>query len=94
MVAVCFGLFVHATVSALGLSVILVRSARAFEVVKLAGACYLVLLGAQSIWNARSSRRERGRVEPVKDRVAFAEGLLNNVLNPKVAVFYLAKNQL
>ncbi len=85
------GLFVHATLSALGLSVILVRSARAFEVVKLAGACYLVCLGLQSIWSAaRRPRPDPARPMEVSGRRAFGEGLLNNVLNPKVAVFYLA----
>jgi RhtB (resistance to homoserine/threonine) family protein len=86
------GLFVHATLSALGLSAILVSSARAFEIVKLTGACYLVFLGVQSLWSAaRGPRPSPGRdLAVVSGRRAFAEGLLNNVLNPKVAVFYLA----
>ncbi len=85
------GLFIHATLSALGLSVILVRSARAFDVVKLAGALYLAFLGLQALRNAA-----RGAPPVVEQRAAagahraYAEGLLTNVLNPKVAVFYLA----
>ncbi len=89
---ICCGLFVHATLSALGLSVVLVRSARAFELVKLAGAGYLVFLGIQSIGSA--ARRRTPEQAParasVSRRRAFGEGLLNNVLNPKVAVVYLA----
>jgi threonine/homoserine/homoserine lactone efflux protein len=80
------GLVVHATLSALGLSLILVRSATAFELVKLVGAGYLVWLGVQSL-------RRQGSVAMVATAGParpFREGFLTNVLNPKVAVFYLA----
>ena len=85
---ICSGLLVHATASALGLSVILATSAEAFTVVKLVGAAYLVYLGVQAL---RSSFR-RDTVAAVAPRRAtspFVQGLLSNVLNPKVAVFYL-----
>jgi RhtB (resistance to homoserine/threonine) family protein len=84
------GLFIHATLSALGLSVVLVRSARAFEAVKLAGALYLVFLGLQALWSAKRGLPVQERRTPVGAHRAFAEGLLTNVLNPKVAIFYLA----
>jgi RhtB (resistance to homoserine/threonine) family protein len=85
------GLFVHATLSALGLSVILVRSARAFEAVKLAGAVYLVYLGIQALRTAtRRAPLDVGSRDPAAARRSYVEGLLTNVLNPKVAVFYLA----
>lgn len=97
VLGICCGLFVHATLSALGLSLILLRSAEAFEAVKLAGAAYLIFLGGQSVWGAiRGEARADPRAEPGRlpaagaTRRAFVEGLLNNVLNPKVAVFYLA----
>jgi RhtB (resistance to homoserine/threonine) family protein len=91
VLGICAGLFIHATLSALGLSVVLVRSARAFEIVKLAGAAYLVFLGLQSVRSAaRAGSAAERPSEVVGARRAFVEGLLNNVLNPKVAIFYLA----
>lgn len=85
---ICSGLLVHATASALGLSVILATSAEAFTVVKLAGAAYLVYLGVQAL---RSSFRQESvaALTPRRATSPFAQGLLSNVLNPKVAVFYL-----
>jgi len=85
------GLFIHATLSALGLSVVLVRSARAFELVKLVGALYLVFLGVQAIRSAaRGAPIAERPAGPTGSRRAYVEGLLTNVLNPKVAIFYLA----
>jgi RhtB (resistance to homoserine/threonine) family protein len=91
---ICSGLFVHATLSALGLSLILARSADAFTVVKLAGAGYLAWLGAQAL-GAAARRAAPAAMPARRDRPAdrtrsWREGFLTNVLNPKVAVFYLA----
>ena len=88
---ICAGLPVHATASALGLSLILATSAEAFTVVKLAGAAYLAYLGVRTI---RDSLRPASH--PViaasrarTSRAAFAQCWLTNKLNPKVALFYL-----
>src|SRR5258706_3767928 len=51
---ICTGLFVHATLSALGVSMVLMRSATVFHLVKLAGAGYLMGLGLQSLRRAVS----------------------------------------
>jgi len=85
---ICSGLLVHATASALGLSVILATSADAFTVVKLAGAAYLTYLGVQAL---RSSFRDDLAEAPSRRRggTPYLQGVLSNVLNPKVAVFYL-----
>lgn len=85
---ICSGLFVHATASALGLSVILATSAEAFTLLKLVGAAYLAYLGVQAL---RSSFGHETFEPPATRRATtpFLQGLLSNVLNPKVAIFYL-----
>ncbi len=94
-VAICCGLFVHATVSALGISLILLQSAWAFGLLKLVGAAYLIWLGVQSLLSARrgnplpvagmqAPRRDVPTLLPVR------EGFLSNVLNPKTVIFYMA----
>jgi RhtB (resistance to homoserine/threonine) family protein len=93
---ICAGLFMHAMLSALGVSVILMHSATAFHSVKFAGACYLVWLGGQALYSAvRGERHPAGSehrvaTDAVSWQRCFLEGLLSNVLNPKVAMFYLA----
>jgi threonine/homoserine/homoserine lactone efflux protein len=84
---ICSGLLVHATASALGLSVILATSAEAFTIVKIAGAAYLTYLGVQAL---RSSFRHAAEVpSPRRGANPYLQGVFSNVLNPKVAVFYL-----
>ncbi len=91
---ICSGLFVHALLSALGLSVILAHSATAFTAMKIAGACYLAWLGIQSIRSALRGAPVRMPEQAGAARVprirSFSEGFLTNLLNPKVVVFYLA----
>ncbi|WP_046078165.1 LysE family translocator [Halomonas sp. HG01] len=93
--AICAGLFVHATVSALGISLILLQSAWAFSALKLAGAAYLIWLGIASLREARRGQGlPVGAVDGERQRVPawrpLREGLLSNVLNPKTVVFYMA----
>ncbi len=90
------GLFAHATLSAMGISILLARSATAFSVLKLLGACYLGWLGLQSLRRALSSRQPPEDVvlpsasDTRSVRRCFVEGVLSNVLNPKTVAFYLA----
>jgi threonine/homoserine/homoserine lactone efflux protein len=84
------GCLIHGVASAFGPSAVLGRSALAFEIVRLLGAAYLILLGVQSLRQAFSSQGlavPASRV-PWRGR-AFLQGLLTNLLNPKVALFYL-----
>ena len=85
------GCCVHILAAALGLSALLAASATAFTVVKLIGAAYLIYLGV-SLWRSGSGKRGTGAapLPPVPLRRVFAQGVLTNVLNPKVALFFLA----
>ena len=92
---ICTGLFVHATLSACGVSMLLMYSATTFHFVKLAGAGYLMWLGLQSLRSAvRTPPPDRLEALQSTHRRApqhcFLEGLLSNVLNPNAVVFYLA----
>ncbi|WP_273209066.1 LysE family translocator [Marinobacter subterrani] len=95
-VGICSGLFIHAALSALGISLLLVETAWAFSALKWAGACYLVWLGIGSLRQAlRRGAAPAAHAEPMARReltvaVSFREGLLSNVLNPKTALFYMA----
>ena len=93
---ICCGLFAHASLSAIGISVILVQSAWLFQAVKLIGAVYLIWLGISSL---RSGWKAKGLValnesvlqkQPLDIIRSFREGFLSNILNPKTAIFYLA----
>jgi threonine/homoserine/homoserine lactone efflux protein len=92
------GCVVHAVLSAVGVSLILVRSAEAFAVLRFCGAAYLMVLGAQSLrrwWQPddgapAGSDAPLAAPRPARRLRSFLEGLLTNVLNPKVGIFYLA----
>lgn len=92
---ICCGLFIHATISAVGISVILLQSAWAFRTLKLAGACYLIWLGAISLKKAAArstvlSHTPLSKPQPYRPTRSLVEGFFCNVLNPKAVVFYMA----
>jgi threonine/homoserine/homoserine lactone efflux protein len=83
------GAFVHVVAATAGLSALLLASAAAFGVVKVLGAAYLIYLGLRALL----SRRANADVElpaPRSLRRVFADGVVVSVLNPKIAVFFLA----
>lgn len=86
------GTFVHICAAALGLSAILATSAAAFIVVKLAGAAYILYLALGMLRSGRANDAAAAplAVAPLPYRKIFAQGVLTNVLNPKVALFFLA----
>jgi threonine/homoserine/homoserine lactone efflux protein len=85
------GVLVHVCAASLGLSAILAASAIGFTVVKVVGAAYLVYVGISLIRSSGSVRAELpDRRPPAGARTIFLQGFLTNVLNPKVALFFLA----
>jgi threonine/homoserine/homoserine lactone efflux protein len=86
------GTLVHICAAALGLSAILAASATAFTVVKFIGAAYLLYVGIVLIRSANSVQASPSTVVPrsATIRGIFIQGFLTNVLNPKVALFFLA----
>jgi threonine/homoserine/homoserine lactone efflux protein len=86
------GTLVHICAAALGLSAILAASATAFTAVKIIGAAYLLYVGISLIRSAGASETSPGAipVRPASIRGIFVQGFLTNVLNPKVALFFLA----
>jgi threonine/homoserine/homoserine lactone efflux protein len=86
------GTLVHIAAAALGLSAILAASATAFTAVKIMGAAYLLYVGIALIRSAGKQPASTGAisVRPASIRDIFVQGFLTNVLNPKVALFFLA----
>lgn len=86
MLGVEAGTLVHVTAAALGLSALLASSEVAFEMVRWAGVAYLIYLGVRAL-RARDIAPSAAQTGM---RRSLVEGLLVNVLNPKVSVFFLA----
>lgn len=83
------GLFVHTSLAAFGLSVILMTSALLFNIVKIAGAAYLIYLGIMAL-KSKSKINLENKGEIVPFFTTFRQGFFTNILNPKVALFFLA----
>ena len=85
------GMLTWGVLTAAGLAALLAASASVYEVVKLAGAAYLVVLGLRMLWRARRRTGAAGAAMPEghrHDRRPVRAGLLTNLLNPKAAVIY------
>ncbi|MCY9826095.1 LysE family translocator [Vibrio chagasii] len=89
--------YLHGTLSVFGLSAIIVSSASLFFAVKVIGAVYLAYLGVKAIMSAfkksnvlENTTENRPKSSAKKLSSCFFEGLLTNLLNPKVSIFYLA----
>lgn len=84
------GAMVHTLAAAIGLSALLAASATAFLAVKLLGAAYLVYLGVRMLFAHPTASALPTDFSSSNFFAAYRQGLLTNVLNPKVALFFLA----
>jgi threonine/homoserine/homoserine lactone efflux protein len=84
------GALVHVAAATLGLSALLVSSATAFDVVKYAGAAYLVAFGLHRLLRRGSSVERAGALPARRLRRVFVQGVVVNVLNVKTALFFFA----
>lgn len=86
---VSVGAVVHTILSGLGLSVILQTSVVLFTIIKVVGAVYLIYLGIQMFISKQSSISIKKTVYQSR-RKLFAQGVITNVTNPKVALFFIS----
>ncbi|HVB02706.1 MAG TPA: LysE family translocator [Chitinophagaceae bacterium] len=84
------GCLVHITLAIFGLSIILQKSAMAFRMIKYGGAAYLIYLGVASIIRNKEIPGFTGVGKNIKISRLYFQSVMTNVLNPKVAVFFLA----
>ena len=89
----CCALLIHTSAAVLGLSALIVKSALLFSVFKYVGAVYLMYLGVKTLWSLRkkdtAASVETRTKSPFINASCFKQGFLTNLLNPKVAVFFL-----
>src|SRR4249920_966192 len=84
------GCMVHIFAAVIGLSALIMSSVYAFTIIKWLGAAYLVWLGFRSMFNRASSFSVQRTVTDTRYSRLFWQGVVTNVLNPKVALFFLA----
>jgi threonine/homoserine/homoserine lactone efflux protein len=85
----CTGLLVHIAAATLGISAVIYQSALAFALVKYAGAAYLLYLAYRS-FRDKSSIIQLGSERSYSSMALYRRGIVMNVLNPKVSLFFLA----
>ncbi len=88
-VGVCVGVLVHILAATIGLSALLMTSAVAYNIIKYAGATYLIYLGIRTILNHERQNTLRTS-QKISLKTTFSQGVLSSVLNPKLALFFLA----
>ena len=87
---ICVGSIFHTCAAALGLSAILATSAVTFSAIKLLGGAYLMFLGIKMLFDRQRELSLRSNFRRRTTAAAFRQGVFTNLLNPKVALFFLA----
>ena len=89
VVGITIGCLLHTVAAAVGLSALIAAIPAAYDAVRLAGAAYLLYLGARALV-AGSSADSVAPPDRARLRTVFAQGVLTNISNPKVALFFMA----
>lgn len=84
------GIVAHTLLAAFGLSIIIAKSLVLFNIVKYAGAAYIIYLGVKMILARTTIDINESDKRKEQSRVLFRDGFLSNILNPKVALFFIA----
>ncbi|HYM95130.1 MAG TPA: LysE family translocator [Chitinophagaceae bacterium] len=84
------GCLFHISAAVFGLSKIIEESVLLFSIIKYAGAGYLIYLGLKSLLKKSKSETKFEKLSPLSYRKIFSQGLFTNLLNPKVAIFFLS----
>ena len=88
----CTGIATYAAATTAGLSAVLIASHTAFTTLRLVGGIYLAYLGVTALWHARKSLAAAAVDAPAvaaSRRTAYRQGLVTNLLNPKIALLFL-----
>ena len=89
-VGICIGYLVYTTLAALGLSALLQSSAIAFEIVRYAGAIYLLYLGIRALLSKHGGPQTAGAVKSLSAGRILQQGILTSMLNPKGILVFAA----
>jgi RhtB (resistance to homoserine/threonine) family protein len=84
------GVIIHTLLAAFGLSVIIIQSVLLFNVIKIIGAFYLAYLGIKMLKAKNKTKEELSSLPKQSNKKIFFQGMITNVTNPKVALFFLA----
>lgn len=87
---ICTGIVFHTLLGVLGLSLLIAQAAYAFTTIKIIGAAYLIYLGIMKLWKSSQPLDVSLNKEKESGKKSFYVGVITNIFNPKVAIFFLA----